>query len=404
MFNLVRLALRRPVTILVLIASVVLISVLAIKEMPRDVFPDLGVPIIYVAQPYGGMSPAQMEGYIARYYEANFLYVSGIKSIETKSIQGLTLVRLEFHSGTNMAQALAQTISYANRAKAYMPPGTVPPFIMRFSTGSLPVGDLVFSSKTRSLAQLQDLVQFRVRPLFATLPGVSAPDPFGASKRSIVINLKPDRLRAYALTPDEIVKAVKAANVIVPSGNVQIGRQTPLVRSNAVVGNIENMLNIPLKFGTTRTVYLRDVATVEDASDITVGYALVGNRKTIYMPVTKLSGASTLAVVNTVKENLPKFQAMMPKDVKILFEFDQSPYVTRSIANLLSEAALGAVLTGLMVLLFLGDWRSTVIVLITIPISLLFAVVALWLSGQTVNLMTLGGWRWRLALLSIPPL
>ena len=391
MFNLVRLALRRPITILVLIMSVVLVSILAIKEMPRDIFPDLGVPIIYVAQPYGGMSPAQMEGYIARYYEANFLYVSGIQSIETKSIQGLTLVRLQFYPGTNMARALAQTVSYANRAKAYMPPGTVPPFIMRFSTGSLPVGDLVFSSKTRSLAQLQDLVQFRVRPLFATLPGVSAPDPFGASKRSIVINLKPDRLRAYALTPDQIVAAVKAANVIVPSGNVQIGHETPLVRSNAVVGQIQSMLNIPLKFGTTRTVYLRDVATVEDASDITVGYALVNGRKTIYMPVTKLSGASTLAVVNTVKQNLPKFQAMMPNDVKIRFQFDQSPYVTRSIANLLSEAALGAVLTGLMVLLFLGDWRSTVIVLITIPISLLCAVVALWTTGQTVNLMTLGG-------------
>jgi multidrug efflux pump subunit AcrB len=391
MFNLVRLALRRPITILVLIVSVVLVSILAIKEMPRDIFPDLGVPIIYVAQPYGGMSPAQMEGYIARYYEANFLYVSGIESIETKSIQGLTLVRLQFYPGTNMARALAQTVSYANRAKAYMPPGTVPPFIMRFSTGSLPVGDLVFSSKTRSLAQLQDLVQFRVRPLFATLPGVSAPDPFGASKRSIVINLKPDRLRAYALTPDQIVAAVKAANVIVPSGNVQIGQETPLVRANAVVGHIQSMLHIPLKFGTTRTVYLGDVATVEDASDITVGYALVNGRKTIYMPVTKLSGASTLAVVDTVKSNLPKFQAMMPQDVKISFQFDQSPYVTRSIANLLSEAALGAVLTGLMVLLFLGDWRSTVIVLLTIPISLLCAMVALWLTGQTVNLMTLGG-------------
>ncbi|MGC9259118.1 MAG: efflux RND transporter permease subunit [Phycisphaerae bacterium] len=391
MFNLVRLALRRPITILVLIMSVVLVSILAIKEMPRDIFPDLGVPIIYVAQPYGGMSPAQMEGYIARYYEANFLYVSGIESIETKSIQGLTLVRLQFYPGTNMARALAQTVSYANRAKAYMPPGTVPPFIMRFSTGSLPVGDLVFSSKTRSLAQLQDLVQFRVRPLFATLPGVSAPDSFGASKRSIVINLKPDRLRAYALTPDQIVAAVKAANVIVPSGNVQIGQETPLVQANAVVGHIQSMLTIPLKFGTTRTVYLGDVASVEDASDITVGYALVNGRKTIYMPVTKLSGASTLAVVDTVKANLPKFQAMMPSDVKIRFEFDQSPYVTRSIANLLSEAALGAVLTGLMVLLFLGDWRSTVIVLITIPISLLCAMVALWITGQTVNLMTLGG-------------
>jgi multidrug efflux pump subunit AcrB len=391
MLNLVRLALRRPITILVLIVSVVLISVLAIKEMPRDIFPELGVPIIYVAQPYGGMSPAQMEGYIARYYEANFLYVSGIESIETKSIQGLTLVRLQFHPGTNMSMALAQTISYANRAKAYMPPGTVPPFIMRFSTGSLPVGDLVFSSKTRSLAQLQDLVQFRVRPLFATLPGVSAPDPFGASKRSIVINLNPNRLRAYALTPDQIVAAVKTANVIVPSGNVQIGHETPLVRANAVVGQIQSMLDIPLKFGTTRAVYLRDIATVADASDITVGYALVNGHKTIYMPVTKLGSASTLAVVNTVKHNLPKFQAMMPKDVHISFQFDQSPYVTRSIANLLSEAALGAVLTGLMVLLFLGDWRSTVIVLITIPISLLCAVVALWITGQTVNLMTLGG-------------
>jgi multidrug efflux pump subunit AcrB len=391
MLNLVRLALRRPVTILVLILSVLLVSVLAIKEMPRDIFPDLGVPIIYVAQPYAGMSPSQMEGYIARYYESNFLYVSGIESIETRSIQGFTLVRLQFHPGTNMAQALAQTISYANRAKAYMPPGTVPPFIMRFSTGSLPVGDLVFSSRTRTLAQLQDLVQFRVRPLFATLPGVSAPDPFGASKRSIVINLKPGRLQAYALTPDQIVAAVKAANVIVPSGNASIGGQTPLVTANAVVGHIANLLDIPLKYDTTRTVYLRDVATVEDASDITVGYAMVNGRNTIYMPVTKLGGASTLAVVNTIKANLPVFQSMMPPDVKITLAFDQSPYVTRSIANLLSEAAWGAVLTGLMVLLFLGDWRSTVIVLVTIPVSLLFAITALWLFGETVNLMTLGG-------------
>src|SRR5260221_10403413 len=185
--NLVSFALRRPITILVLAIAVMMTGLLAIQRMPRDVFPDLGVPVLYVAQPYGGIDPAQMEGFLVNYYEYHFLYINGIEHVESKSIQGVGLIKLQFHPGTNMSAALAETVSYVNRARAFMPAGTVPPFVMRFHAGSVPVGDLVFSTDDPKLTlkDLQDAALFRVRPLFATLPGVSAPPPFGGSPRSI---------------------------------------------------------------------------------------------------------------------------------------------------------------------------------------------------------------------------
>src|SRR5205814_3915968 len=189
-------ALRRPVTLVVLVVAIILAGVLGALRMPRDIFPDLGVPVLYVSQPYGGMDPAQMEGFITNYYEYHFLYINGIEHVESRNVQGMGLIKLQFHPGTNMAQAMAETVSYVNRSRAFMPAGTVPPFIMRFDAGSVPVGNLVFSSDSRSVAELQDAALFKVRPLFATLPGVSAPPPFGASARSIVVNVKPDRLRA----------------------------------------------------------------------------------------------------------------------------------------------------------------------------------------------------------------
>src|SRR5438552_8836539 len=206
--NLVSFALRRPVSVIVLVIGLVLAGILALARMPRDIFPDLGVPIIYVAQPYGGMDPAHMEGFLVNYYEYHFLYITGIEHVESKSIQGVGLVKLQFHLGTNMAQAMAETIAYVNRARAFMPPGTVPPFIMRFDAGSVPVGNLVFTSETRSVGEMQDAALNLVRPLFATLPGVSAPPPFGGRAPSIVVHVQPDRLRAYGLSPDEVVKSV----------------------------------------------------------------------------------------------------------------------------------------------------------------------------------------------------
>ena len=187
--NLVTFALRRPVSLLMMVIAVALVGFLAVGRMSRDIFPDLGVPVLYVAQPYGGMDPAQMEGFIVNYYEYHFLYITGIEHVESKSIQGVGLIKLQFHPGTNMAQATAETVGYVDRARAFMPTGTVPPFVMRFDGGSVPVGDLVFSSKTKTVAELQDAALFKVRPLFATLPGVSAPPPFGSSQRTIVVRV-----------------------------------------------------------------------------------------------------------------------------------------------------------------------------------------------------------------------
>src|SRR5213592_597469 len=204
---LLRTALRRPFTILVAVIAVGLLSLLALSRMPVDIFPNLNLPVIYVAQPYGGMSPAQMEGYLVYYYEYHFLYITGIESVESKSIQNVGLLKLTFHPGTDMNQAMAQTVGYVDRARAFMPYGTVSPFIMRFDAGSVPVGYLVFSSATRSVGEIQDAALNRVRPLFATLPGVSAPPPFGGAARTIVVSVDPNHLRSYQISPDEAIQA-----------------------------------------------------------------------------------------------------------------------------------------------------------------------------------------------------
>jgi multidrug efflux pump subunit AcrB len=378
-------------TVVVAVVAVLFAAVLALQGTARDIFPNIGTPTIYVAQPFGGMDPAQMEGYLTYYYEYHFLYITGIEHIESKSIQGAALIKLQFYPATDMAQAMAETVSYANRARAFMPPGTVPPFVMRFDAGSVPVGNLVFASSTRSVGEMQDAALNLVRPLFATLPGVSAPPPFGGSARTILINAKPERLRAYNMSPDELVVALTAANTITPSGNVPLGDKYPMVPLNSVVNNIKDLEAVPVRTGAYPAVFVRDVATVTDGSDIVTSYALVNGRRTVYIPVTKRADASTLTVVNLVKSSLGKFQNVLPEDIKVSYEFDQSGYVTSAITSLVTEGALGALLTGLMVLLFLGDWRSASIVVINIPIALMGAVLALAITGQTVNIMTLGG-------------
>src|SRR6187401_891083 len=217
--NLVQPALRRPLTVVVLVIAVALGATLAIERMPRDIFPTLGIPTIYVAQPYGGMDPAQMEGYLTYYYEYHFLYITGIEHVESKSIQGAAIMKLQFYPGTDMNQAMAETVGYVNRARAFMPPGTVPPFITRFDAGSVPVGQLVFSSETRTLGEISDLALFRVRPMFATLPGVSAPPPFGGNQKTVIVKVNPEKVRDYNLSPDEIVQALVKSNSITPAGN-----------------------------------------------------------------------------------------------------------------------------------------------------------------------------------------
>ncbi|MHB1082022.1 MAG: efflux RND transporter permease subunit [Prosthecobacter sp.] len=391
--SLPRFALRHPWTVIVIVVAILLGAWQANEKMARDVFPTLGIPTIYVAQPYGGMDPLQMEGYLTYYYEYHFLYIAGIEHVESKNIQGASIMKLQFHPGTDMSAALSETIAYVNRARSFMPPGTPGAFVTRFDAGSVPVGNLVFSTEnpTRTVGQMQDAALNMVRPLFATLPGVSAPPPFGGSARTILINVKPDRLRAYGLSPDDIVAAMTAANTISPSGNLALPNSFPIVPTNAVVKNIQDLAAVPVKVTDQGAVYLRAIGEVSDGSDMTYSIAIVNGKRTVYMPVTKRSDASTLSVVELVKQNLPKFKGACPEDINVTFEFDQSPWVIRAIRDLVKEGVLGATLTGLMVLLFLRDLRSAFIVILNIPIAIAAAVLALWIGGYTINLMTLGG-------------
>ncbi len=400
-------ALRRPYTVLVGVLALVLGGILALPGagldwvlsrlnidaslpgMSIDIFPKLNLPVIYVAQPYGGMDPAQMEGLLTNYYEYHFLYIGGIHHVESRNVQGVALMKLFFHPGTDMAQAMAETMAYVTRSRAFMPPGTVSPFVMRFDTGSVPVGYLVLRSDTKSIGEIQDQALFRVRPMFASLPGVSAPPPFGGNQRTIVVKVDPDRLRAYHTSPEEVVAALSEGNTISPSGNARVGDMMPIVPVNAMLKDPRQLGSIPLRPG--ENVYLRDVAVIEDGTDIPTGYALVNGRRAVYILVTKRAEASTLAVVNEVKKNLPKMQAVLPDDIEVSFEMDQSPYVTGAMWGVGEEGLLGAALTGLMVFLFLRDWRSVLVVVLNIPLALLGSVIALWLTGQTLNLMTLGG-------------
>ncbi len=386
-------AMRRPITIIVAVIAVALAAGLALRRMPVDIFPDIGQPTIYVAQPYGGMDPSQMEGFVTYYYEYHFLYITGIEHVESKSIQGAALMKIAFHPGTDMSQAMAQVVGYVNRARSFMPAGAVQPFIVRYDAGSVPVGQLVFSSPTRSPAEMQNIALNQVRPLFATLPGVSAPPPFGGNQRTVVVRLDPDRLRSYRISPEDAVAAVSKSTTVMPSGNVRIGDLTRIASTNATVGaNVAELLDAPVRVtGPGAAVYLRDIASAEVGTDIITGYAHVNGRRTVYIQVTKRADASTLAVLERIKDAIPRMQAVCPPDVKIDLVFDQSKYVTGAIRNLKIEGLLGALLTGLMVLLFLRDWRSAAIVILTIPFALLSSVVWLWAAGQTINIMTLAG-------------
>jgi multidrug efflux pump subunit AcrB len=388
---LIRLALRRPWTILVGVIAVALCSILALTRMRVDIFPNLNLPVIYVAQPYGGMSPAQMEGFLTYYYEYHFLYVSGIESVESKSVQGAALIKLTFHPGTDMSQALAQVIAYANRAHAFMPYGAVPPFIVRYDAGTVPIGYLTFTSPSRTLGEIQDLALNRIRPQFATLPGVSSPPPFGGNQRAVVVSVDATKLRSYGVSPEQVIQAVTAGNVIIPAGNIQEGTLQPIVPSNSVVRDIQELADLPLRTDAGPTVFLHDIAKIEDATDILAGYAEIDGKRAVYIPVTKRPDASTITVVNEVKQNLDRFRSLVPPDIQVDYRFDQSVYVKDSLWTIVREGLLGALFTGLMVLLFLGDWRSAGIVVITIPFALIAAVVLLWASGQTINIMTLGG-------------
>jgi multidrug efflux pump subunit AcrB len=408
--QLIQFALRRPFTVMVLCTAVACGAFLAVgrsvaqhyglpypdglpKGMEVDIFPKLNLPVIYVCQPYGGMDPAQMEGFLTNYYEYHFLYVNGIHHVESRNVQGTALMKLYFHPGTDMSQAMAETINYVNRSQAFMPPGTVSPFVMRFDTGSVPVGYLVMSSETRSITEIQDVALMKLRPMFSSLPGVSAPPPFGGSARTIVVTVDPQRLQSYRMSPEEVVTAITKGNTLSPSGNLPVGDKYPIVPINSVIKQAIQLESIPVRTGAS-PVYIRDIGYATDSADAPAGYALVNGRRAVYILATKRADASTMTVINNIKRALPGMVESLGEagqGIDVQFAFDQSPYVTRAVSSVVTEGALGALLVGLMILLFLRDWRSALVVVLNIPLALMCSILALWLAGETINIMTLGG-------------
>ena len=269
-------ALRRPITVMMLVLALGLGGLFSVYQMQKDIFPSLNQPQLYVIHNYGGMDPKQIEGLITNVYELFFQYINGVEHVESRSIQSMVMIKLFFQPGIDMAEATAQTVAYCNKALAVMPNGSLPPYVVRLDAGSLPVGYLVFESPSRSVGELQDMALYRVRPMFSGLAGISSPPPFGGNIRAIVVNVDPDRLRSYNLSPQDVVDAIDRGNFISPSGNVTIKDQMTVVPANTMVISPQELRNIPLKLG--ENVYIRDVGTVADATDIPVGYALVNGR------------------------------------------------------------------------------------------------------------------------------
>lgn len=389
--NLIRFALRKPISVMVMVLGLLFFGIRAAKEIQVDILPEMNLPVVYVAHSFNGYTPQQMEGYFTKMYVNMMLFTNGIKSIETKNTQGLTLMKVNFYEGTEMGEAIAQLTALSNRSQVFLPHGAPPPFIIRFDASSQPVGQLVFRSETKTNNQLQDIANFTARPFLIAIPGLTTAPPFGGSPRTIEINIDPNKLRVHQLSPEQIVEIISRQNITSPSGNVYIDDINYLTPTNNTLKTVEEFGDIPLFKGQVDNVYLRDVATVKDGADITAGYALIDGKRSVYINVAKSGKASTYDVVQNLKKVIPDIQKNLPDDVTISYEFDQSVYVINAVKSLIIEGVLGALLTGLMVILFLRDKRAALIVILTIPISIISGVLFLKLFGQTINIMSLSG-------------
>src|SRR3954452_977997 len=395
----VRLALRRPYTFVVMAMLIALLGIVAILRMPTDIFPEVDIPVISVVWRYPGMSPAEMEGRMVRLFEG-FLTttVNDIEHIESQSLNGVAVIRIYFQPGAKIEEAEAQVTATGQTAVRIMPPGTNPPLILRYSASTVPILQLSMGSNTLPEQQLFDISANFLRTELATVQGAMIPWPYGGKQRFIVVDLEPDKLYGYGLSAGDVSTAVNLQNLILPSGTAKIGSQEYYVRLNSSPEVVDAINDLPIKSvlnpnGTSTTVYIKDVAHVSDKYMPQTNLVHAEGKKGALVSIYKLGNASTLDIVQRVKDAIPRIFPRLPnyKELKITPLFDQSVFVRASIMGVVKEAAIAAGLTGLMILLFLGSWRSTLIICISIPLSILVSIICLWLLGETLNVMTLGG-------------
>jgi multidrug efflux pump subunit AcrB len=390
--GIVRFALRFPYTFYVLAAFILFVGVSAIVVMPEDIFPEINIPVVSVIWQYTGLSVPEMEQRVTTYSQyAMSTSVSGIKDMEAQTLNGISVQKVYFQPDVNLDLAIAQIVSATDLVRTVMPPGIQAPIVVSYNASSVPVLQLSLKSDRHSEQQLYDYGLYNLRQQLAPVQGVTFPAPDGGKYRQIMVDIDPIKLQARGLTPTDVVNAVNAQNLTLPSGLAKIGDTQYTVRTNAMPASITDLNNIPIKYVNGQTVFLRDVGQVHDGWAVQQNIVRNDGRRSVLLSVLKNGNASTVAVVNGVRKVLGVARAAAPPGLSINELFDQSKLVTASIAGVLREGAIAAGLTGLMILLFLGSWRSTLIVLISIPLSILTSIIILYFMGHTLNTMTLGG-------------
>src|ERR1700676_5111774 len=390
--GIVRFALRFPHTFYVVAALILFLGIAAIRSMPTDIFPEIRIPVVTVIWSYTGLTTAEMEQRVSTYSQYSIsANVNGIKNMEAQTINGVSVQKLYFQPDVKIDLAIAQIVSATNAIRALMPPGIQPPIIVQFNASSVPVLQLSLSSDSLNEQQLYDYGYYRVRQQLAPVPGVTFPTPAGGKYRQIMVDIDPDKLLARGLTPLDIVNAVNAQNLTLPSGTAKIRDIQYTVRTNATPATIDDLNNMPVKFANGATIFVKDVAQVRDGSLVQQNIVREEGRRSVLLSVTKNGNASTLTVVNGVKKALDVARAAAPAGLSISELFDQSVFVTNSVKGVLREGAIAAGLTALMILIFLGSWRSTLVVMISIPLAILSSLIVLYFLGETLNTMTLGG-------------
>jgi len=388
----VRLALRRPYTFVVMSMAILLLGVAAILTMAIDIFPYIDIPVISIVWSYNGISPDEMAARVVTIFErAMTTTVNDIEHIESQSYTGVSVIRVYFHPRAKPEMAMAQITAMAQSITRGMPPGIFPPSILKYDASSVPVLQLGLESKTLSEQEIQDLGQNFIRTPLATVQGAAVPSPYGGKQRQIVVDLDPAQMYAKQVSATDVSNAVNLQSLILPAGTVKIADREYQVRLNSSPEILAEMNDLPVKTVNGATIYLKDVATVHDGFSVQTNIVRTNGTRGALLPVMRNGQASTLDIVNQVKAALPKIFAAMPPELKVRQLFDQSLFVRASINGVLKESISAAILTGLMILLFLGSWRSTLIVCISIPLSILTSIVILNLTGQTINVMTLGG-------------
>ena len=390
--GIVRFALKFPHTFYVLAGLMLFLGISAILVTPKDIFPAINIPVVTVIWQYTGLTPEEMEQRVTTYSEYSISSnVSNIRNIESQTLSGIAVEKIFFQPNVNIDLAIAQIVSASNSIRALMPTGIQPPVIVQYNASSVPVLQLSLASDTLNEQQLYDYGIYQIRQALAPIPGITLPTPYGGKYRQIMVDLDPDALRARGITPADIVSAVNAQSLTLPSGDAKLGDRQFIVRVNSVAPSIAALNGLPIKQVGATTVYLSDVAHVRDGWAVQQNIVHAEGKRSVLLTIIKNGDASTLDVVSRVKAALPAIQKAAPPGMQIHLLFDQSVFVEQAIGSVLREGAIAAALTALMILLFLGSWRSTLVVMVSIPLSILTSIAVLSALGETINIMTLGG-------------